>query len=952
LSKQHFCYKWSILTSNQINILLDALIGDWDTTELGDLEFLGGLLKKIIANPNNPELSLRTQQAGNILKKGITDALWQDLALLVKRRPSFQEKCRLQNLPKNLQRVQKGPAELDALVAEIDRIERERLEIQKAVNEAGRNALAIQELKQLIERAFDKDFIKADEIFMLLPNSNYLSRVDYETLKIDFVKVWVQRELQIDLDNDQAKAIAFTHGNLKITARAGSGKTRTLVARAAFLVRHCRVPHESILLLAFNKKAALEIKSRLKQFLGETIPHVMTFHALAYALVHPDEKMMFDNTNTNNLTLSREIQKLIDIKIRKTNLIEQIRNLMMQYFRGTWDSIFGSSFNEEKLAELNFARSLQYETLNGEFVKSRGEKLIANILFENNIDYIYEKSFKWDGINYRPDFSINLSVNAGVVIEYFGFVGDPEYDVGSNKKRDFWSTKPDWHLVERFPEDIRKQGENFEKLLIAEIQSFGVETRKLTDEEVWSQLKDRAIDKFTVAIKSFILRCRNLGLNDLELSTLIQSHDFKTRYEREFVNIGAEIYAEYLKLLKSESLEDFDGLLIRAISALNTGTTLFARDKGEENGDLAKIRYALVDEFQDFSTLFYQMLSGIQKNSPKIEFFCVGDDWQAINSFAGSDLSYFRNFNNFFLDSTEQHIATNYRSASEIVEIGNLLMSEFGNGAQAHNLQSGKVLIAYIDDFRPNSFESNEHPNDEVTPLLLRIVHKLLQTHNNLTLLARANRIPYRVNYGQTIAKTNDALVKFLEHICKYLSETDRERISISTTHSFKGLESDAVIILDANNNSYPLIHPTWEFLRVFGVSQEAICDEERRLFYVALTRAVSSVIILCDSERQSPFLTPEFLNNVSELNFFDFPAVVSGDNNSFELAVFKSYSIKDELKGIGFKFDLKRKCWFKHILNAEWSIDYLNSQSWNNGSFPIEVKSNLGELIYSNYLN
>ena len=63
----------------------------------------------------------------------------------------------------------------------------------------------------------------------------------------------------------------------------------------------------------------------------------------------PDEKMMFDNTNTNNLTLSREIQKLIDIKIRKTNLIEQIRNLMMQYFRGTWDSIFGSSFNEEKL---------------------------------------------------------------------------------------------------------------------------------------------------------------------------------------------------------------------------------------------------------------------------------------------------------------------------------------------------------------------------------------------------------------------------------------------------------------------------------------------------------------------------------------------------------------------------------------------------------------------------
>ena len=183
------------------------------------------------------------------------------------------------------------------------------------------------------------------------------------------------------------------------------------------------------------------------------------------------------------------------------------------------------------------------------------------------------------------------------------------------------------------------------------------------------------------------------------------------------------------------------------------------------------------------------------------------------------------------------------------------------------------------------------------------------------------------------------------------MSASDQDRISISTTHSFKGLESDAVIILDANKNAYPLIHPTWEFFRIFGVDEKTICDEEQRLFYVALTRAVNSVIIVGESTNLSPFIMSEkFPNGVKQLNIDDFPAVITRANTNVEVAVYKSFPIKDQLKSLGFKYDNKRQCWFKLIPTSDFSKEYIDSQTWNDNSRLIEVKSSGGELIYSNF--
>ena len=82
-----------------------------------------------------------------------------------------------------------------------------------------------------------------------------------------------------------------------------------------------------------------------------------------------------------------------------------------------------------------------------------------------------------------------------------------------------------------------------------------------------------------------------------------------------------------------------------------------------------------------------------------------------------------------------------------------------------------------------------------------------------------------------------------------------KERISISTAHKYKGLEKPMVIVLDAVARSYPLIHPDWAFSRVLGDSPEKITKEERRLFYVALTRAIEKLVIITDGRSKSPFL-------------------------------------------------------------------------------------------------
>ncbi len=798
-----------------------------------------------------------------------------------------------------------------------------------------------------LQASLETDFIQASKA---MPNHApyiLLSAQHIKSIKTKFVRDWAIRELGQELDNEQAFAITHVNGTCKVTARAGSGKTRILITRAIFLIKHCKVPPNSILLLAFNKKAVEEIRSRLKDGLGDQIPHVKTFHSLAFGIVQPLEKMMSDDPSTENRALSQTVQNLLNTELYKSTFLDKIRNLMLEYFRTDWNAITEKKFGINEKAKLDLQRSMRSETLKNDFVKSYGEKLIANTLFEHGIAYEYEKARRWNNGTYRPDFQIKLESGGGVAIEYFGFAGKADYDKASQEKRDYWKSEPGWTLVERFRQDVAGDKSKFVSDLIWELEKLGLQPKKLSENEIWQLVKEQAINKFTQVMVTFISNCRKRGLTDRALHLLINDHKHESKAEIEFLKIARSIYSSYLAYLEVNKCEDFDGLLGRASDLVSKNRTYFGSKNGE--GDLRQISHVMVDEFQDFSFLFYELIQQIRAINPDTTIFCVGDDWQAINGFAGSDLKYFNKFAEYFPDSATAQVSTNYRSAREIISFGNSIMQDYGMPAKPSRDEAGRILVAYLDEFSSEGFERHDHNNDTITPLLLRVIHKYISQNKEVVILFRTNRIPYPQNSKLKDVSGTYTLPEYRKYLCKCLQIPESAKLVVSTSHKYKGLESDVVIIADALVDKYPIIHATEQLLRIFGNDVTNIFEENRRLFYVAATRAKETLVIVTQRERPSPFLENiKSLTLLEEVkNWSEFPTPSSKATGVYLITVYKAFPIKANLIKLGYKFDGTTKCWSRQISSKDWSEDSFKKQVWISEVGKIEVKAQNGDLIY-----
>ena len=810
---------------------------------------------------------------------------------------------------------------------------------------SGRHREEKRSLLNSLKECFERDFLNASD-FYRAKCTDHISAEEYETEKTNFVRTWVTNLLVNSPDPEQAAAIGAVEGHVQVVARAGSGKTATLVSRALFLQRHCGVAPDEMLLLAFNRKAAEEIRDRLASYLQGSIPHVMTFHALAYALTHP-EAMVVDEPDGEH-SQERALQDEIDQYLRDSKNYDEIRPLMMAHFRSDWGRIISGGYNRSPEEMLRFRRSLPHKTLDGKYVKSSGERVIANFLFEHDIKYRYERNFWWNGVNYRPDFTIFTGNNRGVVIKYFGLDGDPDYNAMSEEKRNYWRDKPDWKLLEFFPHDLKNNGEErLCAILKRELEGCGISCTRFSEEELWNLIKDRAIDRFTRVVKRFIQRARKLSLTPEELSEMINNHECVSEIEQHFLHVTQGLYASYLQRIEATGKQDFDGLLQEAAKQVANSATVFRRKTGA--GDLKQIRHVLIDEYQDFSELFYRLMEAVREQNPQARFFCVGDNWQAINGFAGSDLRFFQDFAQYFPDSCKLHVATNYRSGKSIVDIGNALMKGLGKPARAHKTTKGSVLIADLADFEPTPREDQEHPGDNFTPAVLRLVNTAVTNDKNVVLLARKNSLPWYVNYkDQSNPSIESGLNRFLAMVRAHLSEEHKEKVTASTVHGYKGLQQDVVVVLDAVPRCFPLLHSDLVFTRIFGDSVEGMTAEERRLFYVALTRAVEDLFILTETDNVSPFLEDLEKNiRLSKLKWSDYPPLV-GETKYFTIWVGNQYgrgpkptmAIRDLLKAEEYGWDNKSKTWYT-VLSAEgFSVkEFADQTIWCNSAAGIEVR-------------
>ena len=465
-----------------------------------------------------------------------------------------------------------------------------------------------------------------------------------------------------------------------------------------------------------------------------------------------------------------------------------------------------------------------------------------------------------------------------------------------------------------------------------DLHELGVQCVPLSEDEIWERARDRLLDGFTKAVKGFVSRCRKLALTVDHLDALLANDRSMYQTEVKFYEVASGIYTNYLERLDATGEEDFDGLILRAVEAIKCGQTAFYSKS--DSGDLAIVEHISVDEYQDFSELFFRLLQAIRQIKPDLQLFCVGDDWQAINAFAGSDLRFFREFKSYFPNSSRLSITANYRSDSLIVEVGNSLMYGFGNPSQAHSDNVGRVELADLAEFSPSRSEESRFQGDEITPAMLRLVHDSVANGKKIAILARRNGLPYYfVNHSRSHPAT---LLAFEESLKSALSTRDHHKLEVSTTHSFKGLERSKVIVIDAVDRGYPLIHPNWIFSRIFGDTLDEVVAAERRLFYVALTRAVHDLVIVTDSKRPSEFLTDLSKRIPIDALDWNYYRPAPARNNELHIrlkSISKSggtYPIKDQIKACGYRwYSGTDSCWRKSVSTARFSLDQLRNEPW-----------------------
>ena len=826
----------------------------------------------------------------------------------------------------------------------------------------------IQKKKSLIEQiqnTLKQDFIYTDKFYESSCKTD-ISQLEYKDIKQKFIQNWIKRNLDNKSDLEQSVAIGSVNRHVQLIARAGSGKTSTLVNRTIFLQRHCGIKSSEILLLAFNREAAQEIRERLQDHLQNDLPYAMTFHALAYALVRPDETLVYNETGGQQAQ-SHLIQSVINDYLRDSIYHERIKSLMIRRFKTEWFWIDRGEFNLTPQEKLAARRTKPQMGVDGVTYKSIGEKFIADFLFEHDIPFIYERNFWWgygeERTNYHPDFTILKKVDnkKGIVIEYFGLQGDPNYDQQSERKRQYWQNQSEFFFVEINPNNWSYSfGRNaLEQHLSQVLTEIGLQFRRLTETQLWAKVDKRAINRFDKAMTNFIGRCRKKCWTPNQLSAEINNRDFDPNseidnIEREFLHLAEDFYVAYLNSLQERNEEDFDGIMQRSVQIVNDGKIVFVNK--DFRGDLRDIKYIMIDEYQDFSLLFHNLISAIRKHNQQALFFCVGDDWQAINSFAGADLYFYKNFKEIFQPSHTLSITTNYRSGSQIVDIGNKLMSNRGILAKPSTQSQGKIQLVDIAKFQMTPIEEQEH-NFDLNAILIRLISKLIKDGKEITLLSRNNDLQ---NAGYRIRKTIDGVEYFdkrieIEELRKSLldklklTDEQRKRVDISTTHKYKGKEKQVIIVLDADR--YGNMHPDSIFNRIFGDDESKLFEDERRLLYVALTRAKNELFIVTDSFNSSPFIAGLTQTmQLKEVEWANYPVPMTEErfilvkvSNQQGRGSSPTGEINEFLRSESYRFDGNLMCWYKVELIETFLADgsrlqYLNERNWSCQANGIEV--------------
>nr|WP_229724302.1 UvrD-helicase domain-containing protein [Cribrihabitans marinus] len=650
------------------------------------------------------------------------------------------------------------------------------------------------------------------------------------------------------LTPEQRLSVVVDEDATLVLAGAGSGKTSVITAKAAYLVKaEIRKPSE-LLLLAFAKDAATEMSERIEARCGVPVA-ARTFHALAYEIIGEveGEKPPLAPTATDDkafLSLMKEILRHI------VATASDIAQTVIGWFAGFFDDFpteWDFKTKHEWYAQIE-SRNLR--TLQGETVNSFEELLIANWLFRNGIAYEYEPSYehklqKTGRRVYTPDFRLTES---GVYIEHFGVRkkrgrdGKEELTTAPYVDRDEYLEGMDWKrqvhaehetiLVETYSWE-REEGRLLEAL--AEKLKPHVTLRPIPDIQIYDRVAEvGVVDSFTSLMGTFLRHFKNGGYRAEDCSDKAQTLKMGKRAEA-FLKIFGAVFREYQARLGDRI--DFEDMVNRATALVESGRYQ------------SPFRHIPVDEFQDISTGRAKLIQALKRQHSDAKVFAVGDDWQSIYRFAGSDIHIMRNFGAEF-GGTYAGAAGVHRT----VDLGRTFRS-----VDKIALAACRFVLR-----NPAQITKTVIPAGETDEPSIRIAWTRRETgeqtlNEAVSALAATDGKPSILILGR---------YRFLRpDVGRLQRQNPGATITVKTIHASKGLEADHVIILGADNAKmgFPSMIVDDPLLSLVSPEAEPYSNaEERRVMYVAMTRARWTVTILASEARPSVFVEelmkePEF---------------------------------------------------------------------------------------------
>lgn len=658
--------------------------------------------------------------------------------------------------------------------------------------------------------------------------------------------------LKYPLDEQQRRSIVSEENNCLVVSSAGSGKTSSIVGKVKYLIEIKGVDPARILLISYTNKAAAELTERM----GIDGLRGYTFHKLALDLIGQQtgqKPSICDNTDALFVKIYRE---LLDDS--------QFRNHAVEYFvdyqasEADWEKR-----KNERRQQLSEQKDVRLKALlpdmDGKpiYIRSEQEQKICFVLSSLGVKFRYEEPYEHpvaDAMHsqYKPDFSIYFERDGKskrLYLEHFGvdehglvptwFAKDRNisYEEANRIYNDGITWKKAAH--EKFgTELITTSSADFYHSDIKEklktlLSDAGVPLQERTDTELYGMVLPKGSKQEKAFIRLIATFVTLLKSSCRSLKEVLKQTDETDDSRSEFVikNIFRPVYERYTEALRNSGQIDFTDAILQATDICRTSHPV-------------TYDYIIVDEFQDISVDRYNFLKALREGNPPAKLYCVGDDWQSIYRFSGSDMALFNNFAGFFGPTEINKIETTYRFGEPLVGIS----AQF---IQRNTAQIQKNIRPFSEHTKTElsfqAYERNDYCNN-----IGRLVASI-PADKSVFLLGRYSFDDYYLSFMYKSVKEGNRFYYII----------DGRKIEFLTVHKSKGLEADYVILLQCNKDTYGFPSrvsddPALQY--VLTASDRFPYGEERRLFYVAITRAKVKTWVLYDTRFPSVFVD-EFLH-------------------------------------------------------------------------------------------